>query len=100
MNVCATCVHWTQGQDREMVGDKVIRPAYGRCAIHMCMCIKAENQDCCHGFHDWRPYAGSREIRVHCVTEGPRIMMPWQPGFEGWAKKYPELANPPISGAN
>lgn len=96
MNTCATCVYWTQGRDREMVEDKVVAPASGHCAIHMCMCLKAENQDCCHGFHDWKANPVSREIRVHCVTKGPHIVMPWQPGYEEWAKAHPDLVRPPV----
>ena len=92
MNTCSTCKHWTQGHDRYVVNGKVRTPAHGHCDIHDCMCIKTEDQDCCHGFHDWEGPV-EREIRVDNVSQDVRsVVMPWQPGYSKWAKMNPDLA--------
>jgi hypothetical protein len=90
---CGYCEHWTQTHDRIIHNGKLTQPAWGDCAIHICLCHKSESgKPCCKGA-DWKGPV-YRKITEKVIVDPPwcPIKMPWQHGYEAWAEKYPEQA--------
>jgi len=92
--VCRDCKWWACTVPR-VVGIKyhasyVTKKASGHCnnpEIPMCLCMKDEDRACNH----CEGPAAVNPVPEHIIPEGQPILMPWNSGYEKWAKEHPEL---------